>query len=146
MRSRPAPREIVLRLLAAAALAYSAYVHWDLRDTYRAVRTSALSQGDLFTAQAVVAVVAAATLLVFGGRLGWLAALAVGAASLAAVLVTRYVDVGQLGPVPDMYEPVWFAEKSRSAVAEGVTTVVGLVRVALLFRPRRGARAVRSRA
>ncbi|HMA47582.1 MAG TPA: hypothetical protein VKP11_10335 [Frankiaceae bacterium] len=78
MRSRPAPREIVLRLLAAAALAYSAYVHWDLRDNYRAVRTSALSQGDLFTAQAVVAVVAAATLLVFGGRFGWLAALAVG--------------------------------------------------------------------
>lgn len=144
MRSRPAPGEIVLRLLAAAGLAYSAYIHWDLRGNYQAVRTSTLSQGDLFTAQAIVAVVAAATLLVFGGRFGWLAALAVGGASLAAVLVTRYVDIGQLGPIPDMYEPVWFTDKSRSAVAEGVTTVIALVQVAILLRPRRRARAVRS--
>jgi hypothetical protein len=33
--------------------------------------------------------------------------LGVGASALAAVLLYRYVDLGPLGPLPDMYENTW---------------------------------------
>jgi hypothetical protein len=50
---------------------------------------------------------------------------------VGAVLLYRYVDVGAIGPVPNMYEPVWFTLKTRSAVAEGAVAVVWLVREVL---------------
>ena len=44
--------------------------------------------------------------------------------ALGAVLLYRYVNVPMLGPLPAMYEPVWFLEKSLSAVAEGTGRVL----------------------
>jgi hypothetical protein len=44
------------------------------------------------------------------------------------VLLYRYVDVGAIGPVPNMYEPVWFGEKLHSAYAEGGVALVWLLR------------------
>jgi hypothetical protein len=32
----------------------------------------------------------------------------------------RYVDPGAIGPLPDMYEPVWFPEKTLAGIAEAV--------------------------
>jgi len=47
------------------------------------------------------------------------------------VVLYHYVDIPAFGPFPAMYDPVWFFEKSVSAVAEGagaVLAAVGFVR------------------
>ena len=65
------------------------------------------------------------------GRVAWLAALVVGAASLAAVLVSVYVDIGRVGIVPSLYEPIWTTEKAWSAVAEGTAAGLAALRLTL---------------
>ena len=61
----------------------------------------------------------------------WLAASAVAASALAAVLLYRYVDVGSLGPLPDMYENTWQVPgKLLSAYAEAAA--IGLAGLGLL--------------
>jgi hypothetical protein len=52
----------------------------------------------------------------------------------AAVVIYRYVDVGAFGPFPNMYEPIWYTEKTVSAVAELVAALAALPLVVL---PRR---------
>ncbi len=128
-RSRPWLSGAAVRLLTAAGLAYSAYVHWHLHDQYAGNRTSTLSQGDVFVVQAVACLVVVVLVLAVPARapfrlqLGvWALAFAVAAGSLAAVLVYRFVDLGRIGPLPDMYEPVWYGLKTRSAIAEAVAT------------------------
>jgi hypothetical protein len=55
----------------------------------------------------------------------WLAAMVVAGSALAAVLLYRYVDVGPLGPLPDMYENSWQVPgKLLSAWAEGAAVVL----------------------
>ncbi len=54
----------VLTVIVAAGLAIDAYVHLDLASTYDVVKTSTLSQGDLFRVEAVLAIVAGVALLV----------------------------------------------------------------------------------
>ena len=44
--------------------------------------------------------------------------------ALGAVLLYRYVNVPMLGPFPAMYEPVWFPDKTLSAVTEAVAALV----------------------
>jgi hypothetical protein len=62
--------------------------------------------------------------LVIGNRTAYAAAFLVAATALAAVLLYRYVDVPAIGPIPSMYEPLWFFQKSLSAVAEGAGAVL----------------------
>jgi len=112
-----------LTVITVAGLAVDAYVHFDLAGNYDPVRTSALSQGQLFRVEAIAAILAAVALLVWRRRASALAALVVAASGLAALLVYRYVDVGRVGPIPAMYEPVWFAEKAITAIAEAVASV-----------------------
>jgi hypothetical protein len=53
------------------------------------------------------------------------------------MLVSRYVDLGQIGPLPDLYDPVWFPEKLLAAFAEGaafVTALAGVVITSLAAR------------
>jgi hypothetical protein len=66
--------------------------------------------------------------LVTGNRWAWAAVAVVGAASFAAVMLYRYVDVGSIGPIPNMYEPSWQTnEKLLSAYAEAAAVVVAAV-------------------
>lgn len=108
------------RLLAAAGLAVDAYVHADLAGQYDPVKAT-ISQGDLFRIEAALSALAA--LLVLAWRrlpadvFGWLVA----AGGFALIMIYRYVDVGKFGPIPDMYEPVWFTEKWVAAIAQLVT-------------------------
>jgi hypothetical protein len=127
------PLALALATVTAACLGYSAYVHLDLAPNYAPVRTSTLSQEDLFVGQGVTAVVAGLAVLAAAaflrGRaalLSWTFALLVLGGSFAAVMVTRYVDLGQIGFVPDMHEPVWFDKKTWSAVAEGIGTLTAI--------------------
>jgi hypothetical protein len=113
-----------LRIATAAALGMDAVVHWQNASAYDAV-TATISQGALFRAEAAVAVVVGLLVLVWPRRSSWLAALLVAASALAAVLLYRYLDLGALGPLPDLYENTWqVSGKLLSASAEGAAVVL----------------------
>lgn len=130
MRSRSV--RLGLALIAAAGLAIDAYVHFDLASAYDGVKSSVLSQGDLFRAEATVAAIAAAAVLVRPRRYTAAFAFVVAAAGTAAVLVYAYVNVGAFGPFPNMYDPIWFTEKTLSVWAEGIAAVAALALFAVL--------------
>ena len=113
-----------LRIATATALGIDAVVHWQNASAYDAVRGS-ISQGQLFRAEAAVAVVVGLLVLVRPRPSSWLAALLVAASALGAVLLYRYVDLGALGPLPDLYENTWQVPgKLLSAYAEGAAVVL----------------------
>ena len=127
-----------LILVVVAGLAVDAYVHFDLASAYSGVKTSTLSQGDLFRVEGALAVIAAVALLMRPRRYTAAFAFLVSAGGTAAVVVYRYVNVGGFGPVPNMYEPIWYGEKTLSVWAEGIAAVAALVLfVALDLRARR---------
>jgi hypothetical protein len=110
----------LLGLLTAALLGIDTYVHARDAHFYDAVRTSVISQGTLFRLEAAVAALIAVALLIRPSRFWWAAALIVAASAFGAVVLYQYVDVGRLGPLPNMYEPTWaLPGKAASAWAEG---------------------------
>lgn len=123
-------------VVIVAGLAVDAVVHLDVAGSYALVRTSVMSQADLFRLEALVAIAAAIAVVVRRGRPTGLLALLVGGGGVAAVLFYTYVDPGVLGPVPDMFDPVWYPEKSLSLAGEAAAALGGL---ALLAVPRRSA-------
>jgi hypothetical protein len=128
---------IGLALIAAAGLAIDAYVHFDLASAYAGVKSSVLSQADLFRAEATVAAIAAAAVLLRPRRYTAAFAFVVAAAGTAAVLVYAYVNVGAFGPVPNMYDPAWYPEKTLSVWAEGVAAIATLALFAVLHAQQR---------
>jgi hypothetical protein len=120
----------VLAVLTALGLLYDAKVHLHLAGDYDAIG-STVTQGWLFRIEAVVAIAVALALLISDRWAVWAAAGLTGLAGVGAVLLYRYVDVGAIGPIPNMYEPVWFAEKLRSAYAEGAVATLCLARAVL---------------
>jgi hypothetical protein len=50
--------------------------------------------------------------------------------ALAAMLGSRYVDLGAIGPLPDRYGPVWFPSKLLAACAAGLAAVIAIIRTA----------------
>ncbi len=123
---------LVLAVLAAAGLAYDAYVHLHLASAYDGIGDT-ITQGGLFRLEAGLAIVAALAVLLSDSRLAWLLAGSVGLGGAAAVVLYRYVDVGAIGPMPNMYEPVWYGEKTYSALAEGGVGLVWMAREALRY-------------
>jgi hypothetical protein len=113
------------RITTAAGLAIDAYVHLDLAHLY-AEGGGTINEGVLFRAEAVAALLVAAAIVATGRRVCYLAGLAVAASALAAMLVSRYVDLGPIGPFPDLYDPAWYPEKLLAAYAEGAATVTAL--------------------
>jgi hypothetical protein len=120
-----------IRATVVAGLAIDAYVHLNLASTYGETG-GVISEGVLFRAEAAVALLVAISVAIYGRRASYAAAVLVAASALAAMLVSRYVDLGAVGPFPDLYDPVWFAEKMLSAIAEGVATAAGLAALVLL--------------
>jgi hypothetical protein len=127
--------DIVLRVLVAAGLAVDAYVHWDFAPDMAFVEGGSIGGDTLFRVQAVVAAVVAVLILVLARRWTYAVAFLVAASALGAVVLYYYVDVGALGPIPDMSEPVWYGDKTISAVGEGVAALAALVGF-LTVRPR----------
>jgi hypothetical protein len=135
MATRPTNRSTVrlaLALVAAAGLAIDAYVHFDLAAAYSGIKSSVLNQGELFRAEGAVAALAAAAVLFRPRRYTAAFAFVVAGAGTAAVLVYAYVNVGAFGPVPNMYDPAWYPEKTLSAWAEGIAALAALALLAVL--------------
>jgi hypothetical protein len=72
----------------------------------------------------------------------WTALIAflVSAGGFAAVLLYQYVNVGAIGPLPNMYDPFQYPEKTLSVSAEGIAAVAALALLALMHRRARGSR------
>ena len=114
----------------AAGLAIDAYVHLNLASAY-AEAGGVINESVLFRAEAVGALLAAAAVVLTGRRGAYLVALAVGASALAVMLVARYVDVGSIGPFPNLYDPTWYPEKLLAAFAEGTAIAAALAGAAV---------------
>ena len=119
-----------IAVLAAAGLAVDAVVHLRLAPDYQLAAPAGIGQGNLFRIAAVAAVLAALWVLVRPSRSSFAAAFLVAGGALVAVVLYRYVDVPAFGPIPSMYEPAWFPEKTLSAVAEAVATLAALTGLA----------------
>ena len=129
----------LLRLVAAAGLAVDAGVHANLAGDFDAIKDG-VSQGELFRVEAGAASLVALLALLFAHRAWVYAAVAsVAGGGLGAVVVYRYVNVGGFGPFPNMYEPVWYFQKTLSAYAEAAALVAGIFGLVLAAAIRRDA-------
>lgn len=131
-----------LTLLVVIGLAIDAYNHLHVAANYASNTTGTISEATLFRLEAALAIVAAVAVIGWANRWTAAFALAVAAGGLALLLLYRYVNVGTIGPVPNMYEPVWNVPgKKWSVIGEVLATVgaLGLLGAALV----RGRRPVR---
>ncbi len=112
---------LILRLLVTVGLGVDAYVHFHLAGDVNTSGT--LSESKLFLIQGVVAIVVAVLVLILPRPLPYAIGFLVAASAFGAVVLYRYVDVGAIGPMPNMYEPIWYTEKVVTTIAEGVATV-----------------------
>lgn len=122
---------LLLRVIGALALGYSAYLHFRIaNDRPPLFADGQVTLSGLFVAQAVAATVVSLWVLVQGTRLAWLAFGIVALGSLAALLLSVYVEIPAIGPFPTIYEPLWYTDKVLAAVAAGVATLAALVALA----------------
>lgn len=119
-------------VITAAALIVNAVIHLMLAGVYDAIPGALLGQGALFRIQAGVGIVIAVALMLSLvtpriTRLAALAAAAVAAGGLALVVITTIVplDLTAIG-LPYLFEPIWFADKITSAVAQAVALVTAV--------------------
>ena len=129
---RPGATDVALRVATAAALVLEAVIHLQLAADYQAAAPAGIGQGNLFRIEAAIAVLAGLWVLIRGSWTASLTAFLVSAGGLGAVLLYRYYQVPAIGPIPSMYEPLWFFKKSVTAVAEAsaaVTAAIGFLRV-----------------
>lgn len=125
---------IVLQVIAAAGLAYDAKIHFRLAPVYDGIKTSTISQGDLFRIEAWLAVVAAVLVLAIRRPIFALVAAAVAGGGIVPLVAYRYYDIGPIGPLPSMYEPVWYPDKTNTLWAQAIATVASLLLLVLLVR------------
>lgn len=130
---KPTLAEVGLRLVVIVGLVIDAAVHFHLAHFYDGNKAS-ISQGALFRIEGALAVVAAVGVLLVRGRVLALAVFAVLAGGAFAVLVYRYVNVGAVGPLPNMYEPLWYDDKTLSFWAESIAAAVALALVLVVHR------------
>jgi hypothetical protein len=128
-----------VRVIAVAGLGTDAYVHLDLASTYSEAQAP-VNEGILFRAEAVLALVTALALILGARRPSFLLCFAVSASALTLMLVSRYVDLGPVGPFPDLYDPAWFPEKLAAAFGEaaaGIASLAGILLLSIRAGPRR---------
>jgi hypothetical protein len=138
--------QIALTAVVVVGLAIQAFVHFHLAGSFPLNKTSTLSEEDLFNAEAAAAVVAALALILRPRRYTAGFAFLVAAAGTVAVILYRYVDVGKIGPIPNMYDPYWAPfEKNLSVIAEAIAAVAAAALFVILHREARGEPATASR-
>ena len=114
---------MILRIAAAVGLAIDAGVHAQLAGQYDAVSAS-ISEGALFRIESGAAALAVVLVLAWRKPAGDIFAALTAVGGLAAILLYRYVDVGALGPLPDMFEPVWFTGKVWAIAGQALALLV----------------------
>ena len=121
----------VLIVLVAVGLGIDAYTHYDLASLYKFNRTSVLNEGFLFQVEATLAVVVGVGLIVKPNRLTAGLAFLVAAGGAVLLVIYRYNDIGRIGIIPNMYEPIWTTEKKWSLAGEILAAVasIGLIGV-----------------
>lgn len=129
---------LVLAVIVAAGLVADAYTHYDLAGRFDLNTTGTISEGVLFRVEASGAVVVAMLVLVFRNSLAAVFAALVGGGGALLLFIYRYVNVGKLGPIPNMYEPVWYPEKVVAVVGELVAMVFAAALLAVCVRVRAG--------
>lgn len=132
--ARNRPVLVWLRVAIAVGLAIDAFVHLQLAANYQLAFPGGIGGGNLFRIQAVAAILAALYVLIRGSWLSYLIAALVALSAFAAVVLSVYIQLPAIGPIPAMYEPIWFFDKSLSAVAEGVAGVLAVVGMILVGR------------
>lgn len=126
----------VLTALVVLGLAVDAFVHFDLASAFEGNRTSVLSEAQIFRAQSIVAIIVALGVLVRPRRYTAVLAFLVAASALIAVVLYRYVDIGAIGPIPNMYDPYWGPiGKVLSLIGEALAAAAALL-LFLSYRPR----------
>ncbi len=100
----------VLRALAVLGLAADVYVHLKLAPVFDQLGTQ-ITQGALFRVEAALAAAAGLYLALRDSRRAWLLAGLIAIAGVVAILVTRWVALPALGPLPAMYDPTWSTDK-----------------------------------
>lgn len=121
------PLLLAVRAAVAVGLGVDAYVHLHLASRYQLAAPDGVGGGTLFRIEGVLAVIALLLVLVRPRASSFALAALVALGGVAAVVLYRYVDIGAIGPVPSMYEPIWFSEKSLSALAEAAAGILALV-------------------
>jgi hypothetical protein len=119
----------LLTLVTVAGLGVDGYVHWNLAprfDTLTGTASPHISQGELFRLEAALSLIAVLLVLLTRHRFAAVVAFLIAAGGLGALLMYRYVDVGGFGPLPNMYDPTWYPEKTFSAVAEAAAALAAL--------------------
>ena len=119
-----------LVIVVVVGLAIDAYVHLSLASTFDPIRAT-VSQGQLFRVEGIAAILAAGFLLLRPSRVSAAVAGLVAGGGMAAVLLYAMVDVGPVGPFPNMYDPTWSTQKTLSAIAEAVAALAAVVLVVI---------------
>lgn len=109
-------------------------MHARLASGYQAAAPEGIGEGNLFLAEAAAAALAGLYVLIRGSVGAHTAALLVAGGGLAALLLYRYFDIPAFGPFPAMYEPVWFFEKTLTALAQAAAVLLAAAALALLRR------------
>lgn len=137
--TRPTGRTgAALRVLGALALGFSAYLHVRIASERPPLFADGqVTLSGLFVAQAVAATLVTLWVLARGDRLAWLAFALVALSSLAALVLSVYVQIPSVGPLPVIYEPIWYLDKYLAAGAAAIAAVVALVALATTRRPDR---------
>lgn len=112
--------ERVVRVAVVLALGVDAIVHLRLADQMQLAAPGGIGGGWLFRLQAGVAVLAALCLLIRASRTTYLLAGLAALSAFVPVLLSTYVDVPAIGPIPSLYDPFWTTPKLFSAIAEGL--------------------------
>jgi hypothetical protein len=133
------PSYVWLRLVVVVGLAVDVVVHWHLAsrfDTLTSPVAPHLSQGQLFRLEAAAALLGMVLVVVWPRRTTAALALLVAGGGATAVLLYALVDVGRLGPLPAMFDPSWYGEKTASLIFEATAAFAAGCWLVLLSRPR----------
>ena len=122
------PRALLAaRLLAAAALIVTVFIHGKLAMQF-GMGGQLLSQGQLFATQATISAILAGALLTRSNKRVWLFAVVLSLSGLVGVLVSVYLPVPALGPLPAIDEQMWFMTKIVAAFAQASVPALWLIR------------------
>ena len=139
-RGTRTPTAALLRGFVVLALAVDAFVHFRLAGGYQRASAGGIGTGTLFWLEATASTLAGLWVLLRGSRAAYAAAAMVALSAAVSVVLYRYVNVPAYGPFPAMYEPVWYFEKTLSAVAEAVGGLAAAGAVVMLSGAQRTAK------